>query len=175
MAAAAPVQPPAAVQLPKFDEHTLFLVPNVDHEREAAEVWVAQHAPELPEENLMLDLHLERLNRNSVVYLLLRKGHRGVNRGNILPAEIESGVDRLGFRVHRLVPPEELAKQLELMPAIKAADYWEPGGSRYSGSRLRRSEFLARVGTLVLPWTLGWLDGQRKAPELPMHFYLKGA
>lgn len=148
-----------------------YLVPEIEPEPTIALVW--QCSPlgmHVPEDNIVTELPLDRLHKNSAVYILCRKGVRGKYGGAIRPhMPITDTID--GGHIHKTVEPSELMGDLKAYGPVVVSKYWEQGSNKFN-SRLNRAPFLEALGLIAGQWGLHWKDVSRK-DGLPTQLYLR--
>lgn len=148
-----------------------YLIPELEPEPTIAFVW--QCSPlgmHVSEDNIVAELPLDRLHKNSAVYILCRKPERGKHGGAIRPhMPVVDTVD--GGHIHKQVDASELMVDMKAYGPVIVSKYWEQGSNKFN-SRLNRAPFLEALGALATPWSLHWKDVSRK-DGLPTQLYLR--
>jgi hypothetical protein len=155
----------------EVDLEAWYLVPEIEPEPSTSQFWLMKQNSNIPEENIVTELPLDRLHSRSSVYVLCRKPYRGKHGNGIRPhLPITSVVD--GERLHTPVPLEELADDMKTYGPIVVKDHWSAGSGRFN-SKLNRTTFLEALGKAAAPWSLAWKDATRKDGDLPTILYLR--
>lgn len=168
MAAAAQAAAPAV----EYDPHAIYLIPDVEGEREAADAWRFQNAEHIPEDQFVTMLPINSVNRLNKVFVLCRRPERGKWNGKLRDSMPVVAVE-MGLKILGHVPPDEIAKDFKAYGPIDVSTMWLPGQTRFS-SKIDRDAFTGAVAQLARPWVIAFHDGNaRKAPELPNEMYIR--
>lgn len=156
---------------PELNLECWYLVPEQEPEPTIASIWQMSKAGlHVPEDNIVTELPLDRLHKNSAVYILCRKGVRGVNGGNVRSHQpIVDTVD--GAHIHKNIDLAELAPDVKAYGPIIVAEYWQQGSNKFN-SRLDRGPFMTALGAIAIPYVTAWKDVSRK-DGLPTQLYLR--
>ena len=168
---AAVTKPQTSPQQIEVDLEAWYLVPEIEPEPSTSQFWLLKQAGNIPEENIVTELPLDRLHSRSSVYVLCRKPYRGRHGTGIRPhLPIVDVVD--GERKHEHVPLEELADDMKAYGPIAVKDHWTVGSTKFN-SKLNRATFLEALGKVSAPWSFAWRDMTRKDGDLPTILYLR--
>jgi hypothetical protein len=129
------------------------------YELDGAYAWLNAHAPGVPRAHLLTTLPLDKLSRDSVVFVLARKG---TARHPVKPIQPITGRNREGFLVHETRTGDQIAEEFGAYGPVLAGKYWSTRTSRFSGG-LNFDGFLDELGQLIAPYGIGWRDASEKA------------
>lgn len=155
---------------PLFD--VFYFCPDDEHEHNAAKVWKRKHAPEVPAGNLLRTLPLDKLNSQSVVFVLVRKGQWGEPVSSTVPI---TGRNREGFLAHETRKSDDVANEFKAYGPINAQAFWTKRSNRFTGG-LNYEAFCDELGKYIIPFTIGYRDAPDKAGGPRGHnIYMKSA